>query len=103
MSIQDDLTLNNNLLNLLEDIKSNPDSFKGRYPELKTQILDNKKKKALSKKQPELGIQDDLIPYNNNLLNLLEEIKSIQDDITYKITISNEQLKESLSLVYKTI
>lgn len=83
-------------------VKQNPGCFRGRYPKLKTQILANKKKKALSKKKPVLSIQDDLTFYNNNLLNILEDIKGIQDDITHKITISNKQIKKSLTLVYKT-
>ena len=83
-------------------VEKNPDYFTGRYQELKTQIQANKKKKALSKKQPVLSIQDDLTLNNYNLLNLLANISSIQDDITHKITIGNLQFKSSLKLVYKT-
>jgi len=82
--------------------EQNPGYFKGRYPKLKDQILANKRKKAPSKRQPKLGIQDDLTPNNNSLLNLLENVKSIQDDITDKITISKLQLQRSLEMVYKT-
>lgn len=82
-------------------LEKNPDYFKGRYPQLKPYILANKRKKASSKRHAKLGIQEDLTLNNNNLLNLLESVKSIQDDITDKITISKLQLKRSLEIVYK--
>ncbi len=85
-------------------LEKNPDYFKGRYPQLKVQILANKKNQQdQSKSQPELSIQDELTPNNNKLLTLLENVKSIQDDITYQITESKSQLEHLLALVYKMI
>lgn len=84
-------------------VKKNPDYYKGRYPQLKDQILKNKRKESQSKVQPSSSIQDDLTSFNNNLLTLLLNIRSIQDDITYKITESKLHLENSLNLVYKSI
>lgn len=83
-------------------LEKNPGYFKGRYSQLKTQILANKRKKAESKRELKSNIQDDLTLNNNNLLSLLKNIQSIQDDITQKITISKLHLKRSLEIVYKT-
>jgi hypothetical protein len=81
----------------------NPDYFKGRYCQLKDQILKNKKNKTFQvKAPPSLGIQDELTSYNNNLLTLLHTIRSIQDEITDKITKTKLHIKKSINIVYKT-
>jgi len=59
----------------------NPGYFKGRYPQLKDQMLANKTQKAPVKPKTSSGIQD---------------------EITHKITESKYYLQNSLNLVYKT-
>ena len=83
-------------------LDKNQGYFKGRYPQLKDQILENKGKKSQSKTRPSPSIQDELTPFNNNLLTLLLSIRSIQDEITYKITKSKLHLENSLKLLYKS-
>jgi hypothetical protein len=83
-------------------LAQNPDYFKGRYPQLKEQILANKRKKSSAKIPRTSGIQDELTAYNNSLLMQLLCIQRIQDEITSKITKSKLHLKNLLNLVYKT-
>lgn len=84
-------------------IEKNPDYFKGRYPQLKEQILRNRQKKILLHQNDETSIQDELTLNNNSLLNVLEKIVGIQDDLTDKITTTKRQLKQSINMVYKFI
>jgi len=83
-------------------VSKNPGYFKGRYPQLKEQILANKKKQAQSKPQACSVIQDKLTSYQNRLLTALKYIMNIQDEITRIITKSNYCLQDTLTLVYKT-
>lgn len=83
-------------------LSENPGYFKGRYPQLKEQILANKKRKAQSRPQACSGIQDELMSNQNKVLTALEYIVSIQDEITRKITKSKYCLQDMLTLVYKT-
>jgi hypothetical protein len=83
-------------------LSKNPDYFKGRYPQLKEQILANKKQKAQSKPKACSGIQDKLTSNQNKLLTALVNLMSIQDEITVKITKSKCCLQDILDLVYKT-
>lgn len=84
-------------------LEKNPDYFKGRYPQLKSQILANKQKKGKSIQQPKSRIQDDLTLNNYNPLSLLKDFTSIQNDLNQKITTIKLYLKSSLKLVYKTL
>jgi transcription initiation factor TFIIIB Brf1 subunit/transcription initiation factor TFIIB len=92
----------------------NPGYFKGRYPQLKEQIIKNKKKSTVlhqhncpsakkgignsKKKSISLtGIQDEITVNKNNIINQ----NSIQDEITSRILIINYQFNEIIQLVYK--
>lgn len=85
-------------------VKANPGYFKGRYPQLKEQILNNQAKKRSSKKHPNqvhsyciAAIQDELSVYNNNmLLNCNRVVTAIQDQLTQIITNSNQQLASAI-------
>ena len=83
-------------------VRKNPGYFKGRYPQLKEQILANKKKKVQSKPKACFRIQDKLTSNQNKLLTALETLMNIQDEITRRITKTNYCLKDTLTLVYKT-
>lgn len=83
-------------------LSKNPGYFKGRYPQLKDQILANNKRKAQSRSHACSGIQDELTSNQNKLLTALEYIMSIQDEITRRITKSKYCLQDTLTLVYKT-
>jgi hypothetical protein len=83
-------------------LAENPGYFKGRYPQLKDQILANNKRKAQARSQACSSIQDELTSNHNKLLTTLECIMSIQDEITHKITESKNYLINCLNLVYKT-
>jgi len=92
----------------------NPDYFKGRYPQLKEQIINNKKK---SKARPPhhgpaakekigdskensislTGIQDEITINKNKTIDQ----NSIQDEITSRILMINKQFDEIIQLVYK--
>ena len=83
-------------------LRKNPGYFKGRYPQLKEQILANKKKKVQSKPKACFRIQDKLTSNQNKLLTALETLMNIQDEITRRITTTKYCLKDTLTLVYKT-
>ena len=83
-------------------VRKNPGYFKGRYPQLKEQILANNKQRTQSRPSACSGIQDELTSNQNKLLTALEYIMSIQDEITRKITKSKSCLQDTLTLVYKT-
>ena len=83
-------------------VRKNPGYFKGRYPQLKEQILANKKKNAQSRPKACVSIQDKLTSNQNKLLTALEYLMSIQDEITHEITKSKYCLQDTLTLVYKT-
>lgn len=83
-------------------VLKNPDYFTGRYPQLKEQILANKKRQAQSRPKACFSIQDKLTSKQNKLLTALETFMSIQDEITRKITKSKCCLQNTLTLVYKT-
>ena len=83
-------------------VRKNPRYFKGRYPQLKDQILANKKKTAQSKPKACVSIQDKLTSKQNKLLTALETLMSIQDEITRRITKGKCCLQDTLTLVYKT-
>jgi len=89
-------------------LAKNPDYFKGRYPQLKEQILRRRqqlKRLSTPPKSAECqeadGIQDELTFYKNNSLNNYRIIVSIQDVITFKITISNQEFIQRKKCVYK--
>lgn len=83
-------------------VRKNPGYFKGRYLQLKDQILANNKRLAQSKPRACFSIQDELTFNQNKLLTALEYLTSIQDEITHKITMSKYCLQDTLTLVYKT-
>lgn len=83
-------------------VRQNPGYFKGRYLQLKDQILANKRQQAQSKSTACSGIQDELTYNQNRLLTALKYIMSIQDEITRKITKGKYYLQDILTLVYKT-
>jgi len=83
-------------------VRKSPGYFKGRYPQLKEQILANKKKTAQSRPRTCFSIQDKLTANQNKLLTALEYLMSIQDEITGIITKSKYCLQDTLTLVYKT-
>jgi hypothetical protein len=83
-------------------VRKNPSYFKGRYPQLKEQILANNKKKAQSRPTACFSIQDKLTSNQNKLLTALEYLMSIQDEITRIITKGKSCLQDTLTLVYKT-
>ena len=83
-------------------VRNNPDYFKGRYPQLKEQILANKKQTAQSRPKACFGIQDKLMSNQNKLLTALVTLMSIQDEITRNFTKSKYCLQDTLTLVYKT-
>lgn len=87
-------------------LASEPDYFKGRYPQLKEQILNNRKKTKAAQKQsgqklPDC-IQDELTVNNNNLLALFDKTLSIQDELKFVITIIKRQIPFILKPVYKS-
>jgi len=89
-------------------LKKNPDYFIGRYPELKEKILDRQKKLKTEKEmdlsvsaEPSATIQEELTTHNNNVLTILMEIVTIQDEITPKFTMVNRQLKQLKTMLYK--
>jgi hypothetical protein len=83
-------------------LSRNPGYFKGRYPQLKEQILANKKQKAQFRSPACSIIQDKLTSNQNKLLTALETLMNIQDEITRRITKSKYCLQDTLTLVYKT-
>jgi len=83
-------------------VRKNPDYFKGRYPQLKEQILADKKRQAQARPKACFSIQDKLTSKQNKLLTALETLMSIQDEITRIITKGNRCLQDTLTLVYKT-
>jgi hypothetical protein len=83
-------------------VRKNPGYFNGRYPQLKEQILANKKRKAPPRPAASVSIQDKLTSYQHKLLTALEYFMSIQDEITRIITKSKCCLQDTLTLVYKT-
>lgn len=87
-------------------LSKDPNYFKGRYPQLKENILKNKRQRR-SKIQEQLsfhepGIQDELTCRNNKILGIIKKAMSIQDELTRIITINNQQLMNIHDLVYKT-
>ena len=92
----------------------NPGYFKGRYPQLKEQIIRNKKK-SKARHQPNCpsakkgignpgkhsisstGIQDEITINKNKVINQ----NSIQEELTSRILIINNQSNEIMQLVYK--
>jgi len=95
-------------------LDKNPSYFEERYPQLKEQIINNKKKsKALnqhncpaakkgigSQKKNSIsltGIQDEITINKNRIIDQ----NSIQDEITSRILIINKQFNEIIQLVYK--
>jgi len=83
-------------------VRKNPGYFKGRYPQLKDQILANKKQKAQARPKACASIQDKLTSKQNKLLTALETLMSIQDEIIRIITKGKRCLQDTLTLVYKT-
>ena len=83
-------------------LRKNPGYFKGRYPQLKDQILANNKRTAQARSKAGLSIQDELTSNQNKLLTALEYFMSIQDEITRIITKGKCCLQDTLTLVYKT-
>lgn len=90
-------------------LKKNAGYFKGRYPQLKEKILDRQKKLKAEKAtglsvnaQPSATIQDELTIHNNNVLTMLLKIVTIQDEITPKFIIVNQQLRQLKAVLYKT-
>ncbi len=83
-------------------VRKNPGYFKGRYLQLKDQILANNKRLAQSRSKACFSIQDKLTSNQNKLLTALETLMNIQDEITRRITKSKYCLQDTLTLVYKT-
>jgi len=83
-------------------VRKNPGYFKGRYPQLKEQILATKKHQAQSRPPACFSIQDKLTSNQHKLLTALETLMSIQDEITRIITKGKSCLQDTLTLVYKT-
>lgn len=83
-------------------VRNNPGYFNGRYPQLKDQILANKKQKAQARSPVGSSIQDKLTFKQNKLLTALKTLISIQDEITGRITKSKYCLQDTLTWVYKT-
>src|SRR3990172_322333 len=77
-------------------LASEPDYFKGRYPQLKEQILNNQKKAKAAQNQavqkPSHDIQDELTVNNNNLLKLFDKTLTIQDELKFLITTIKRQI-----------
>ena len=85
----------------------NPDYFKERYPLLKEQILENKRKRQsqqinIPKELSGSGIQDKLNSCNNSILQTIASSISIQDELTSKISMLKKKLISTYDLVYKT-
>ena len=90
-------------------LKKNPGYFKGRYPELREKILDRQKKLKTENAtvlsvnlQSSTTIQDELILYKNRALTILNQMLTIQDEITPKFIIVNRQLQQLKTMLYKT-
>lgn len=87
-------------------IASEPDYFKGRYPQLKEQILSRRKKGTSVPKQalqkPFDSIQDELTTNNNILLRLFDKAICIQDELKLLITIIKQEVPSPLQMVYKS-
>ena len=87
-------------------LASEPDYFKGRYPQLKEQILNNQKKAKAAQNQavqkPSHDIQDELTVNNNNLLKLFDKTLTIQDELKFLITTIKRQIPLTRNLVYKS-
>ena len=87
----------------------NPGYFKGRYPELKAQILQRRRMKKQSgrpalfrKPKRPTCIQDEIISCYYNMLSDIMKNMGIQDKITSKITASNQRHGQQIQIVYKT-
>jgi hypothetical protein len=90
-------------------LTKNPGYFKGRYPELKEKILDRQQQLNTEKAKelsvtptPSVTIQDEITIHNNNILTMLLKIVTIQDEITPKFIIVNQQLRQLKAVLYKT-
>ena len=87
-------------------LASEPDYFKGRYPQLKEQILNNQKKAKAAQNQavqkPSHDIQDELTVNNNSLLKLFDKTLTIQDELKFLITTIKRQIPLTRNLVYKS-
>ena len=68
----------------------NPDYFKRRYPQLKEQILNYQKSHSQQADKKAITIQDELIGYNNKLLRVLNKARTIQDELTLKISLTKQ-------------
>ena len=83
-------------------LSNNPGYFKGRYLQLKDQILANNKRLAPVKPAACMSIQDELTSNQNKVLTALNYIIGIQDKITRIITKGKCCLQDTVTLVYKT-
>lgn len=83
-------------------LSANPGYFKGRYPQLKEQILANQKKARTKLKTAHHDIQDELSSNNNNILNLFDKTATIQDELKFVITTIKEQISFNQTMIYKT-
>ncbi len=83
-------------------LSANPDYFKGRYPQLKEQILANHKSARTNMKTAHNDIQDELTANNNNILSLFDKTATIQDELRLLITTIKQQISFNQNLTYKT-
>ena len=75
---------------------NNPDYFKNRYPSLKAQILKNQQKSVQNISESTPTIQDEITIFTNRLLRAVTKIKTIQDELTYKITVINSKYYQTI-------
>ena len=83
-------------------LRKNPDYFKGRYPQLKEQILQNQRSRTRTAVPHTVIIQDELTYCFNKLLLMLHKTQTIQDELTSRLSFTKLYLLDRSSLLYKT-
>lgn len=75
---------------------NNRDYFKGRYPSLKAQILTNQQRSVNNVAESTSTIQDEITICTNRMLRAITKITTIQDELTYKITMINNKYRKTI-------
>jgi hypothetical protein len=75
---------------------NNPDYFKGRYPSLKAQILKNQHRPVNNVAESTPTIQDEITIFTNKVLRVITKITTIQDELTYKITMLSKKYRRTI-------
>jgi hypothetical protein len=83
-------------------LAANPGYFKGRYPQLKEQILEYQRQQKRDTTVKKSAIQDELTPFSPNFLKSWPKMRTIQDELTLALLEAKRFLNTGLSLLYKT-